>query len=367
MQRLPGAVLDLLPSASFGTRAEYSRDHSTWHELTLTGGRVRCDRTSQTRWSADVTATYESGAEVSPYGDWVRIYRAVQLLRDTPVEVPWGVYRVEQVDRHALDGVGLTLSGLESAIQDARFPQPRTIYGVARTVVEDLVGEAVGGVAISWHGSGGDTTLDSVTETEDRWGLLAGSSEPSVAESLGVEMFFDARGRFRVVDVPSTADEAAWDATAVAGVLVKSTATDTRDGVVNLWVVTGERSDGKPPVGPAFAWDDRPGSPTFAGRNPLHGGRPGPFGLVTGYYSSPLLRTDYMCAHAADTRLRNSIGARRQVDFTAVQHPGLEAGDTVAVKVPDGIERHLVDSWVADLASGVMTCRTRTTGGPGDG
>ncbi|MGH3500930.1 MAG: DUF5047 domain-containing protein [Nocardioidaceae bacterium] len=363
MQRLPGAALDLLPTASYTTRAEWSTDHLHWEPLEVIGGTVTCDRTSQVRWSADLTVPYGAGhANVTPYGAWVRMFRGVRLLRETPVEVPWGVYRVEQADNDR-GTRRLTLSGLESALQDARFARPRTISGPAADVVRNLVSEVLPDIPVTWSGGGDRTDLPAVTEAKDRWGLIAGgSADASIAGSLGKEIFCGPNGTLRVVDVPGIGDHVSWEATSAAGVLVSSTATDTRDGVTNLWVVTGERTDG-PPVGPAFAWDSNPGSRTYAGQNPLHGTPPGPFGLVTGYYSSPLMRNDRMCRHAANTRLRDSLGAQRQVTFTAVSNPALEAGDVVAVTVPSGhVERHLVDSWTTDLTSGVMDCTTRTTG-----
>ena len=366
MRSLPAAVAAMLPYALEPTvKVELSADHAKWAEVGVKGGTVTADRTSQVRWSCDLEL--EPGADVSPYGMWMRVSYGVRVPRHQPVFVPWGLYRVEDVEV-GRTSVRVTGSGLEQAVMDARFPTPRTVPGEAggtvQQVVTRLVREAVPGAAVDWRLDAEQLARDIVVE-DDRWALIAGGTDdPSFARALGGEMFFDGRGVFVAAPVPSIRDTPVWTASSgEGGLLVERTRRLSREGVYNLVAVVGVSTDDSPPVGPGYGWDAEQGSPTYAGPDPVD--RPelaGPFGVVTRFHENPQVRTMAQATRAARAMLQNSLGLNKQVSFTQLMHPGLEPGDVGLVEEEPGrVVPHVADSWSADIGAGTMSVQTRAS------
>ena len=345
-------------------------DRRTWHPLTPTGGTVNCDRTSETRWYADVTVDSKNVSldndNLNAFGCRVRVFRDVWIPRQGWEPVPWGVYRVDGIEQRR-SSLRLNLFGLEKQIQDTRFLVPRTIglggskaSQTTRATVETLVQEAVPGTEFVWDPALTivNTSIGTkVTEERDRWGLLDGR-QASIAKSLAAEMWFDAQGRFTVGVVPSISGTPVWDVdSGVDGVLVEDAKVLTRDRVFNVVVASGESTDGTTPPPYAIVWDTNPASPTYAGPDPSRlPSLAGPFGVVPRFYSSPFLQTKAQCVSTARAILRNSLGIQKTVSFTSVSNPGLVAGDLIRVRG----ERFLLDKWSANFGSAFMSCDTRS-------
>ena len=366
MQRIPAAVAAMLPYAvEQVVRAEVSEDHTTWHEVGVSGGSVTASRASQVRWTCDVTL--DLARDVDPYGMWLRLFYGVRVPRWQPVWVPWGVYRVEDAES-SRSGLAIHGDGLEKAIQDATFPTSRTVPGEAGGTVEQvvsrLVRDVLPGTAIDWNLDPDRVARDIVVE-EDRWALIAGgSNDPSFARALAGEMFFDGRGVFVANPVPTTDADPVWTVrSGEGGMLVEPRVKRSRSGVYNLVAAMGESVDDGPEIGPGYAWDKDPGSRTYAGPDPVN--RPdlaGPFGVVTRRYSSPQLRTVDQCTQAARGILANSLGLHKAVSFDQLVHPGLEPGDVVLLEEEPGLMvRHLIDSWTTQWPSGSVSVETRST------
>jgi hypothetical protein len=154
----------------------------------------------------------------------------------------------------------------------------------------------------------------------------------------------------------------------LGGALVEPQPEQAREGLANLWVVSGDGGDGSPAVGPAFAWDDDPNSITYAGPDPvgdplapqrlgLNGVR-----LRVQKYASPLITSYGQALEVAQAKLADSLGVQASLSFTSVCNPALEPSDLVEVETAPGVwERHIIDSLSYTLGAASMSCKTRTS------
>jgi hypothetical protein len=109
----------------------------------------------------------------------------------------------------------------------------------------------------------------------------------------------------------------------------------------NVIVARGEDQEGTPPV-QAVAIDSDPSSPTYAGTGP----GTSPYGRVTEFFASPLLKTVGQAQAAANTILSQNIGAGATYTLVRPYDPTITAGDVVAV----GGATLVVDAVTLDLA-----------------
>lgn len=359
--------------------AEWSNDGGvTWAACRLVAGSasVTADRTAETRYSAqaEVVDVAEGRSGLNSITSNVRLWQGVQLPRADPVWFPAGRYSVSRTSR-SRTALRLELDGLEDDLRDP-FPVPRTVGpGPARTLVPQLVGEALPGVAVAWRsGVNPDTQVPQIVAADSRWAVLGSGTDSTgtgtgIAAALAGEIWADARGTITVSPVPTLDDPVVWSiARGVGGALVEPQPESTREGLANVWAVSGDGGDGSAAVGPAFAWDDDPNSLTYAGPDPITDpGAPQRLGLYgvrvrTQRYTSSLITSYGQAVQVARARLADSLGVQTSLSLTAVCNPALEAGDVVAVEVLDGVwERHIIDSLSYTLGSASMSCKTRTT------
>jgi hypothetical protein len=106
-------------------------------------------------------------------------------------------------------------------------------------------------------------------------------------------------------------------------------------------VARGEDQEGTPPV-QAVAIDDDPSSPTYAGTGP----GTSPYGRVTEFFASPLLKTVGAAQAAANTILAKNVGAGATYTLVRPYDPTITAGDVVSF---DG-STLAVDAVTLDLA-----------------
>ncbi|MFE7624620.1 phage tail protein [Streptomyces sp. NPDC057509] len=364
---IPAAALAALTGpAARPMRAEWSNDGDTWTPVPrVASGEVRIDAGSECRYSgtADLIGVPLGRSGINTAITRVRLWQGLQPPRTEVTWVPAGTYVVDHVARTRL-GANLELLGLEDVLRGARLPVARTIGpDTARVLVEQLAGEALPGVPVSWRpGVRPDTRIPRTTVDEDRWQALV-----DIAAALAGSVWVDARGVLTIGPTPTLDDPAVWRipyGTAVVEPAEEQTAED----LVNLWTVSGDGGDGAPVIGPVFAWDSDPRSITYAGPDPV--GDPGaPQRLGLGHvrvraqrYTSPLITTTPQADDVAQSRLAASLGVQTTLAFTAVGHPGLEPGDVVEVEVRAGEwQRHIIDSCPYTLGGITQSCTTRTT------
>lgn len=380
MMPIAAAVLAALPQAIGRPYfAEWSNDGgSTWTKCRLVAGSasVTADRTAETRYSAqaEVVGVAEGRGGLNSITSNLRLWQGVTLPRADPVWFPAGRYSVSRTSK-TRTGLRLELDGLEDDLRDP-FPVPRTVGpGPARTLVPQLVAEALPGVAVAWRaGVDPDTQVPQIVAADTRWAVLSAGTDSTgtgtgIASALAGEIWADARGIITVSPVPTLDDPVVWSiARGVGGALVEPQPESTREGLANVWAVSGDGGDGSAAVGPAFAWDDDPNSLTYAGPDPITDpGAPQRLGLYgvrvrTQRYSSSVITSYGQAVQVARAKLADSLGVQSSLSLTAVCNPALEAGDVVAVEVLDDVwERHIIDSLSYTLGAASMSCRTRTT------
>lgn len=369
------------------TAVEWRRGlDDAWKSLEWSDGTVINSRISNTRWQCNLTLPPGS-IEVTPngfssYGTQLRIFRGIRIPRIGVQSVPWGVYRIDTANDQKDKGIQVAGFSREIQLIDGRFPAPRRIGGdTAVTVVEQLVSEVCPDVSFSWRVDGSDNTVASFIEEKDRWGTLDGGIQgTAIATWLNGEMYFDGRGVFVVRNKPSIDNPVDWAMQTndlnELGVMISPAKTFSRDGVYNLVVGMMMPSDGTKPIGPAYAWDTNPGSPTYAGPDPI--GDPqgaaevAPFGVIPVFYTTPLAATLGQLQKIVSGLLQDTLGLATNLAFSVSSNPALEAGDVVQV----GDDRYIIDQWTSRLAGATMDCITRvnktTTGdiqiaGPTDG
>jgi hypothetical protein len=375
------AVLAALPGAvQRPYRAEWSNDGGrSWTECGLLAGsaQITASRTSETRYTGSATLTGVSGgaAGINPISTNVRLWQGIRVSRAEPVWFPAGRYTVGRL-RQTKTGLEAELSGIEDEIRDAGLPTARTVGpGDARGLVETLVGEALPGVPVAWRtGVNPDMLIPQLLAEDTRWAVLSSGTDSSgtatgIVEALAAEIFADARGVISVAPVPTLADPVAWRiGRGAGGVLIEPQTEQGSEGLANVWAVTGDAGGGETVIGPAYAWDDDPGSLTYAGPDPVGDPlAPQRLGLwhvrlrVQRHTSAVItsLAQAYDVAHA---KLADSLGVQYALSLTAVCNPALEPGDVIEVEVATGVwEKHLVDSLSYTLGAASMSLTTRTS------
>jgi len=372
----PAALAALGQATRRPVRAQWSNDGGrTWTDARFGSGSVTPDRTAECRYSASVEllAPPRGRSGINSITTEIRLFQGIGVPRRDVEWIPAGWYVIDRLKQTRL-GVSLDLLGREDVIRGASLPTARTVGpDTAKECARVLVGEALPGAPIAWRsGVKGSTALPAFVVDEDRWAALSGGTDTSgvstgIAASLGAEVYADATGIVTFAPVPTLADPVVWQiprhfATA------EPSEEETNEGLVNLWVVTGDSGSGSATVGPAYAWDDDPASLTYAGPDPvadplapqrlgLHGVR-----VRTGRYTSPLVTTQGQADDVAQAKLADSLGVQASLSFTSVCNPALEPGDVVEVEVSEGRwERHLIDSSPYALGGVSMACQTRTS------
>ncbi|MGW2708080.1 phage tail protein [Streptomyces sp. NPDC001356] len=377
MLRISTRALQALPVARRPKRAEWSNDGGvTWTPAKVGDADVRPDRSAECRYSAsaELLGVPLGRSGVNTVATRVRLWQGIQGPRmSEPEWIPAGVYAVDDVDRTRL-GVSAELLGLEDVIRGAGFPQPRTIGpDSARGVVPALVGEALPGAPVAWRrGIDPDTAIPQIVAEADRWAALSAGTDSAgtatgVAAALGGEFYCDARGIPTMGPVPTLDDEVVWRVP-YGQALVKPAEKQSAEGLVNLWVISGDGGDGKPTVGPVFVWDDDPTSLTYAGPDPVGDPlAPQRLGMPwvrvrTDRYTSALITSAGQAYAVGHARLADSLGVQNSLSFTSVCNPAIEPGDVVEVEVrPGEWQRHIIDSCPYSLGGVQMSCTTRTS------
>ncbi|MFJ9113027.1 phage tail protein [Streptomyces sp. NPDC102283] len=375
---MPDAVLAALPAARRPARADWSPDGGrTWIPARVGAAQISPDRTAECRYSgsADLLDVPVGGRDgINTVVTQVRLFQGIQGPRmDTPYWVPAGRYVVDGVSRTRL-GAQVALLGLEDVIRTAGFPAARTIGpGIARTIVPELIAEALPSAVVGWR-AGVDPGADvpRFVVDADRWAALSTGTDTTgvgtgIASALGGEIYADATGAIAIGPVPTLADPVVWQIP-YGKAVVETAETQSAEGLVNLWVVSGDGGDGTPVVGPVHVWDDDPNSLTYAGPDPVDDPlAPQRLGLTgvrvrVGRHTSPLITTTAQADTVGRALLADSLGIQASLSFTTLCNPALEPGDVVEVEVePDRWERHIIDSCPYTLGSAAMSCTTRTT------
>lgn len=327
-------------------------------DLPISAGSVTVDASSKVRRQLTATiadpslapAAGDPDAMLAPYGTELRAYRGIRHLTGAVEWVPLGRFRVEsaRADVQA-SGVEVTAADRSALVAGARFlaPTPSVTTNTVPAEIARLIRGAAPDAAVTDE-TGYTGGVAALTWERERWDAVE-----SLATGIGAEVFFDPDGVARIRPVPSIDSPLAWTVDAgEGGVMVAAEQRTSRERTFNGVVVTGERTDGTPPVA-ATVTDDDPASPTY-----WYGG----FGQVPHFYSSPQITTTGQATTTAVALLGRTRGLVRQLTLASIPNPALDALDVIGVVFPDGsTERHLVDKLTVPLDPGeAMPIETRS-------
>jgi hypothetical protein len=324
------------------SRFTFSRGGLT-RELEPTGGSITQDARRNARWDGRLTFAGDAllpqrpGDLLTPFGTRVEVELGLELLDGSVATVPYGTFEVASA-RTRIEAnqrvVDVGLIDISDNVERYRFETALTVASgtdlgtMINTVVTnrtgfnpgvDLVGAALGAARVFG--------LDTATAP---WGEIL-----DVLNSFSRTAWYDRVGQIQVGNL--TPDPG--DAYPLDQLTSLSADYDTRPP--NVIVARGEAQDGTTPV-QAVAVDSDPSSPTYAGTGP----GTSPYGRVTEFYSSPLLKTVAQAQSAANTILAQNVGAGATYTLVRPYDPTITAGDVVSL----GGAALAVDAVTLDLA-----------------
>ncbi|TWJ23133.1 DUF5047 domain-containing protein [Micromonospora endolithica] len=246
-------------------------------------------------------------------GQRLRVQLGVDLGGGTTEWIQRGWFVVQESTADG-DAVTVEAVGMLALVDEARLVSPfqpsgslvSTLRGLVEPALTVVVDPALADRSVPAGVNYDEDRLGAVMELLDAWPADAAVTEdgylfvsPATPSTTPVLTLTDGAG----------------------GTVVTTAGKSTRDGAFNVVVARGVAADGGQIQGVAY---DRFGPKAIGGEfNPL----PVPF-----FYASPLLTTVAQCTAAAETVLaRRRRTTARQFTVRTVPHPGLQAGDTVAV------------------------------------
>lgn len=340
--RVPDAVLKALNSVTKRrVRLEWSNDRfaTIGGTLDVYDSEFVCDATSQVRWQGACSAL-DVDDRVNQLTTWVRAFLEIKGVRAQWWTIPMGVYRVDSL---TITGryTSFVLRGLEAVVMDYRFHVPRSLpmlpLDTPQITLAKLILECIPTANIIWLIKTAQQPMAPVTFDRDRWAAIDGDqSAKSITGAFSADCYVNRVGTFIAEATVINPTNPVWSITVDSGVKVSSSATLSRENMRNVWTVWAAPSNA-PVIGPLHIWDSNPHSPTYAGTNPIKNGaaEATPFGIVSGYYQSPLMRNLQMLELAGRKRLALSLSFRRHVEITSIFNPTLDAGDCISL-IPDG-------------------------------
>lgn len=352
-------------------RVSWTKDGTTWVDVTPIACTVSESATQQVRWSLDCTLPDDNIDGLDVFGCRVRVFIAMVQGASVSEEVQLGDFRVDEVQRSVMqvDGTGaveVSGSSWEQQLIDSRLQTPRVVSGAAIDVLGGLIREVLPDAEIVFDaGIDPGANVRESTVERDRWGFIDGSasqSEPSLAKMLGAQVWTDARGVWHVSPPASLDGVAVWSIDAgQGGVQLSAVAREDRSTIRNCVVAKGENTSDKdaPVLGPVIVADHNGWSPTNVDVPVSAGG----FGVVPIFYTSSLFTDLSQVEAAAKAMLAPRLGVKRTLDLTTMFDPAKRAGDVGIVQTADGPQTVVLESVSCDLVGASMTCQTRGTTG----
>lgn len=297
-------------------------------DLEPIGGSLTQDARRDGRWdgrlqfAGDEMLPQRPSDILTPFGTRIEATLGLELLDGSVSTVPYGTYEVGSAktsvaaDQRTVDVGLIDVSG---AVERYRFETPLTIP--AGTTLPDMINMVVINRTGLNPGVGADPTSLGVTRV---FGLDTETGPWSeildVLSSFSRTAYYDRVGHIQMVST-NVDPLSAYPLSSLASL---SADFDTRPP--NVVVARGEDQEGTTPV-QAVAMDTDPSSPTYAGAAP----GTSPYGRVTLFYASPLLKTVPQAQSAADTILAQKVGAGATYTLTVPYDPTIDAGDVIAV------------------------------------
>lgn len=339
-------------------------------DISFVDGSVKVDRGSDVRRSLSLSVADPAEFPVGPtdkfgvYGQRLYVEAGLQYMDGSIERVPAGTFVITSISGNIHTGpLAIEASGLEILLKRALWDtatSTKPYTNAAAFLAFHIPDTVVGASFVNGSTLGSTTTLATKTwdANSDKWTAMR-----EVADSVGCELFCDATGVFRLVDIPDPFGVAVapiWDvSTGDYGVMVSANMELSADGVYNRVIVTGENSaDNAPPV--------RGTATITSTSDPLYYG--GPFGKVTKSYSSSLVTSTTQANATAKALLAKYRASNRTVSLETVPNAALDAGDRIRVNYgPAALpEIHVVNSFDIPLSVGTGAFAISTVSGKAD-
>jgi uncharacterized protein DUF5047 len=344
----------------------YYSNQLIYSDIPITDGTINVDRSSTIRRSGSFVVSKKNvdPTTLEPWGTEVRIRSGVQYTDRTTELVPLGIFRVEDIFWKDGQDSDITVEFFDrgKALEDAGMLGDRDMSGKYASEALNIV------IANVWDHAGYTPSVLIASGLLDiklpKATVYSGTHlemVAAVAEAMAGEQYFDVNGDFRVGKIPAitpemTIDDASWvvdvGEDGDGGVLIEAVRKHSRTETFNAIAVYGATKNdtgGDRVLGVSY---------DLTTRN--HAGYFSPFGKKSKRIENDLLTTQNQCAQVGLQQLKNVAGLAKNVTFTSLLNPALDAGDVVAFRFLDGtVEIHLIDTLSIPLASGEMTGETR--------
>lgn len=321
------------------------------YPVALRDGQVGVSLSSPVRRTLSATIAADiTDPECDVFGTELRAEYGVMRVNGTIHWVAVGTFVVTAAEEAGRGIVRVTGEDRWRLVTNARLLAPVTTSGGTVDAITSLLTGADGRITVV------DETGSAATHQRSLWERDRDKAILDLAKSIGAVVAFDPSGVARIRKAPLPTDAVnlrlyGGD----GGLLVESRRGAEQGNTYNAVVVQGETSDGARPVRAVR---------TVASGVLRYGG---PFGRRPRFYTSPLIRTQAQADGAADALIARVTGTARTVTVDSAPHPGLDAGDVIAVEVSPGVyERHVVDGFSLPLGMGAVSIDTRTTEAPGE-
>lgn len=348
MLEVPKAHLDRIGSGYTPHLVAELHTGGRFYDLPLEAWSVTTDETATSRYTCDLTLAPDVDMGLlRPYGATMRLWHRSAFPGLDTTDIPAGEYRLVTPER-SLPGGEIKVAGVSQEVRLAgdAFTVPRKIVGPSTIgAILDLSREVMPRVDADVRmPEGSDRPVPTVTYDAQTsfWDAIRGGDH-SLARSIAASVFMGAEGTLRVQPAPTLHDPVVWRcAEGPGGALVTLDESESDADVINAWMLTGERTDGTPPVSVLVIDDDR-SSPTYA--RPLPSFATGDvFGRRVGFATSPLWNRTDAALRAGRVKLAASTGLSENLSLTALHHPGLEAGDTIETVAEATTKRRILAS-----------------------
>lgn len=243
--------------------------------------------------------------------------------------------------------VTIEAAGREQAVIDDRLDAPAQTVSGALVVAEisRLITESIPTATVV-DLTGSTKVAPQITIDRERWK----NGVEALATAIAAEVYADPTGVFYIRPQPTLNADPVWTIEDGAnGTMLDGDEELTREKVYNRVVVESSRADGSAPIFVVVS-DDDPASPTRYG---------GPFGRKSRPYRSPLINTVPQATEIGIALLARIKGLQSTITLKAVPHPGLESGDVIEARLPDGRrQKHVLDTFNIPLKAGPVQSLT---------
>jgi len=343
-------------SANFLTRVRYSHVAPTrcevWDstvkltELKVISGSVSVDSRRDVRRTCSITVVDATGELtpttsfdiLTPFGHELRLFRGVRLEDGTDEMVPLGIFVITNVTmKDSSDGLQIVVEGSDRSIKISRQKFIDNDFYIAsgtakETAITNLLTDRWADVQTQFFATNQTTPLmyPTLDNDKDPW-----RSAVRIAESAGLDLFFDVDGivKLRSIPDPDVETEVQTYEENDEAVLLNITRSLSVDDTFNGVIFTGEGSNLTLGVS-GQAWDENAASATY---------RYGPFGEVPKFMSSPTVLTAEEANTAAAAELKKVLGATERIDWSQIVNPAHDVYDLIKiVRTLSGIDARVV-------------------------